>query len=53
MYATKSNDRAAKVTFGPAMPGKSWDKLAYKEKNRWQISHSPSGGVAGDVRART
>jgi hypothetical protein len=33
MLAGESNDRAVKVAFGSAMPGKSWDKLACKEKD--------------------
>jgi hypothetical protein len=52
MHATEINDRAAKVAFGYAMRDKSSDELATKENNRWQISHSPPGVAAGDVRAR-
>jgi hypothetical protein len=39
----QSNDRAAQMTFGYAMLGKSWDKLVCKEKNRRQIWYSPPG----------
>jgi hypothetical protein len=36
MHETESNDRAVKVAFGYATPGKSRDELAHKEENRWR-----------------
>jgi len=50
MYATASNDRAAKVAFEYATPGASWDELAYEEKNRWRNIAFAARVAAGDVR---
>ena len=51
MYATESNDRAARVTFEYATPGASWDELAYEEKNRWRNIAFAARVAAGDVMA--
>jgi hypothetical protein len=51
MYATDSNDRAAKVAFEYATPGASWDELLYEEKNRWRNIAFAARVAAGDVMA--
>ncbi len=51
MYATESNDRAAKVAFEYATPGASWDELAYEERNRWRNIAFAARVAAGDVKA--
>lgn len=51
MYATESNDRAAKVAFEYATPGASWDELAHEEMNRWRNIAFAVRVAAGDVRA--
>lgn len=49
MYATESNDRAARVTFEYASPGASWDELGYEEKNRWRNIAFAARVAAGDI----
>jgi len=51
MYATDSNDRAAKVAYEYATPGASWDELAYEERNRWRNIAFAARVAAGDVKA--